>query len=125
MYRWPLELRYLNMLEISHLFDETYFPYEVRLDEDQAGVFIRHWPTVMVDTSRNFSYSLQWFAMSIASAYRHFYSQQQYSAVNSKALKAHLAPIHPFLIRPRNNSINCLYFQAINSLLSLLEIHSQ
>ena len=64
--QWPLELRYLNMLEISHLFDETYFPYEVRLDEGQAGVLIRHWPTVMVDTSRNFSYSLQWFAMSIA-----------------------------------------------------------
>ena len=64
--QWPLELRYLNMLEISHLFEETYFPYEVRLDEGQAGVLIRHWPTVMVDTSRNFSYSLQWFAMSIA-----------------------------------------------------------
>jgi len=64
--RWPLELRYLNTLEIAHLFDETYFPYEVRLDEGQPGVLIRHWPTVMVDTSRNFSYSLQWFAIAIA-----------------------------------------------------------
>ena len=64
--RWPLEIRFLNTLELAPLFEESIFPYEVRLDEDQPGLFIRHWPTVYVDTGRNFSYALQWFAMSIA-----------------------------------------------------------
>ena len=63
---WPLEIRYLNTLEIAHLFSETFFPYEVRLDENQPGVLIRHWPTVMVNIGRNFSYALQWFSMSLA-----------------------------------------------------------
>ena len=64
--KWPLEIRYLNTLELAPLFEESIFPYEVRLDEDQEGLFIRHWPTVYVDTGRNFSYALQWFSMSIA-----------------------------------------------------------
>ena len=63
---WPLEVRYLNTLELAPLFEESIFPYEVRLDENQPGLFIRHWPTVYVDTGRNFSYALQWFSMSIA-----------------------------------------------------------
>tara|TARA_B110000305_G_scaffold232591_1_gene287784 strand:- start:281 stop:1063 length:783 start_codon:yes stop_codon:yes gene_type:complete len=63
---WPVEIRYLNTLELAHLFSQTFFPYEVRLDENQPGVLIRHWPTVAIDTGRNFSYSLQWFSMSIA-----------------------------------------------------------
>lgn len=64
--QWPLEIRYLNTLELAHLFSESFFPYEVRLDENQPGVLIRHWPTVAVDTGRNFSYSLQWFSMALA-----------------------------------------------------------
>jgi len=63
---WPLEIRFLNILELDPLFDESIFPYVVRLDEDQPGLFIRHWPTVYVDTGRNFSYALQWFSMSLA-----------------------------------------------------------
>lgn len=63
---WPLEIRFLNTLELAPLFEESIFPYEVRLDENQAGLFVRHWPTVYVDTGRNFSYALQWFAMAIA-----------------------------------------------------------
>lgn len=63
---WPLEIRYLNTLELAPLFEESFFPYEVRLDEGQPGVYIRHWPTVYVDTGRNFSYALQWFSMALA-----------------------------------------------------------
>lgn len=66
MPKWPLEIRWLNTLELAPLFTESIFPYEVRLDDDQPGLFIRHWPTVYVDTGRNFSYALQWFSMSIA-----------------------------------------------------------
>lgn len=64
--RWPLEIRYLNTLQLAPLFEQSIFPYEVRLDEGQPGLYIRHWPEVMVDTGRNFSYALQWFSMSIA-----------------------------------------------------------
>jgi surfeit locus 1 family protein len=64
--RWPLEVRYLNTLELAPLFEESIFPYEIRLDENQPGLFVRHWPTVYVDTGRNFSYALQWFSMAIA-----------------------------------------------------------
>jgi len=64
--RWPLEIRYLNTLELAPLFEESIFPYEVRLDEGQEGIFVRHWPTVYVDTGRNYSYALQWWSMGIA-----------------------------------------------------------
>ncbi len=64
--RWPLALRYLNTDELAPLFDAPLFPYVIRLAEDQNGVLVRHWPTIMVDTGRNFSYALQWFAMAIA-----------------------------------------------------------
>lgn len=63
---WPLVLRYLNMDELSPRFDTPLFPYVVRLAVEQPGVLIRHWPVVLVDSGRNFSYALQWFAMSIA-----------------------------------------------------------
>ena len=63
---WPLLARYMNTIELSQYFDEPVFPYVVRLSENQAGVLVRHWPEVTVDTSRNFSYALQWFAMAIA-----------------------------------------------------------
>ena len=64
--RWPLLIRYLNTLELKPYFGKPLFPYVVRLDADQDGVLVRHWPTVIVDTSRNFSYALQWFALAIA-----------------------------------------------------------
>lgn len=63
---WPLQIRWLNTLELAPLFEESFFPYEVRLDAGQPGVLVRHWPTVYVDTGRNFSYALQWFSMAIA-----------------------------------------------------------
>ena len=63
---WPLLIRYLNTLELKPHFEASLFPYVVRMDENQHGVLVRHWPTVIVDTSRNYSYALQWFALAIA-----------------------------------------------------------
>lgn len=63
---WPLTIRYLNTDELEPLFDADVFPYVVRLAEGEPGLLIRHWPEVLVDTSRNYSYALQWFAMAIA-----------------------------------------------------------
>lgn len=64
--KWPLVIRYLNTEELGPLFDLPLFPYVIRLNEAQAGVLVRHWPTVTVDNGRNKSYALQWFAMAIA-----------------------------------------------------------
>ncbi|MDT8399234.1 MAG: SURF1 family protein [Pseudomonadales bacterium] len=64
--KWPLLIRYLNIGELSPFFDTRLFPYPVRLNPDQAGVLIRHWPAVTADTGRNMSYALQWFAMAAA-----------------------------------------------------------
>jgi cytochrome oxidase assembly protein ShyY1 len=64
--KWPLLIRYLNIAELGPLFDLPVFPYVIRLNEGQPGVLVRHWPAVMVDTGRNISYALQWFAMAIA-----------------------------------------------------------
>jgi len=65
---WPLVLRYLNPDELAPLFDAPLFPYAVRLATGQPGVLVRHWPLVLVDSGRNFSYALQWFAMAVALA---------------------------------------------------------
>lgn len=64
--KWPLLVRHLNTRDLQALFASPVFPYVVRLNEGQAGVLVRHWPAVTVDTGRNFSYALQWFAMAIA-----------------------------------------------------------
>jgi surfeit locus 1 family protein len=54
------------MPQIAGLFEEPVFPYVVRLGAGQHGVLVRYWPEVAVDTSRHFSYALQWFSMAIA-----------------------------------------------------------
>ncbi len=54
------------MNELAPHFSSPLFPYAVRLAEGQPGVLVRHWPVVLVDSGRNFSYALQWFAMAIA-----------------------------------------------------------
>jgi surfeit locus 1 family protein len=64
--KWPLVIRYLNTTELAPYFEAPLFPYVARLAEGQPGVLVRHWPTVAVDSGRNFSYALQWFAMAIA-----------------------------------------------------------
>jgi cytochrome oxidase assembly protein ShyY1 len=63
---WPRVQRRLNTTELAPLFDAPLFPYVVRLAAKQPGVLVRHWPVVLVDSGRNFSYALQWFAMAIA-----------------------------------------------------------
>lgn len=63
---WPLMVRFLNMEELAPYFELPVFPYVVRLNEGEEGVLVRHWSTVIVDTSRNYSYALQWFSMAIA-----------------------------------------------------------
>ncbi len=63
---WPLLIRYLNIAEIAPLFNVPVFPYVVRLAPQQPGVLLRHWPVVLVDSGRNFSYALQWFSMALA-----------------------------------------------------------
>lgn len=65
---WPRVQRHLNTAELAPLFDLPLFPYVVRLAEKEPGVLVRHWPLVLVDSGRNFSYALQWFAMAIAVA---------------------------------------------------------
>lgn len=65
---WPRVQRHLNTDELVPLFELPLFPYVVRLAERQPGVLVRHWPLVLVDSGRNFSYALQWFAMAIAVA---------------------------------------------------------
>lgn len=87
--KWPLLIRFLNTLELDPLFDESIFPYEVRLDEDQPGVLIRHWPTVMVNTGRHYSYALQWFAMSIALLIASFVLSSNILAVLKKRSSPH------------------------------------
>jgi surfeit locus 1 family protein len=64
--QWPLLIRFLNVAELQPFFASPLFPYAVRLNEGEAGVLVRHWSEVQVDTGRNYSYALQWFAMAIA-----------------------------------------------------------
>jgi surfeit locus 1 family protein len=66
--KWPLLLRYLNIQALQPLFTKPLFPYVVRLNAGQKGVLVRYWPAVKADTSRHFSYALQWFALAITLA---------------------------------------------------------
>jgi len=63
---WPVQIRRLDVNVISEILGEDLFPYPVRLNEDQPGVLIRHWPAVTANSNANISYAIQWFVFAAA-----------------------------------------------------------
>ncbi|MEX2130003.1 MAG: SURF1 family protein [Pseudohongiellaceae bacterium] len=62
--QWPLRVRSVEVDVLQEIFGEPLFPFTVRLTPEQAGVLVRHWPTVSVDINNHLSYALQWFTFS-------------------------------------------------------------
>lgn len=71
---WPVRMRSLEFDIIEQLLaeelaqgaEQELFPFQIRLTENQAGVFVRHWPAVNIDVNGNLSYALQWFCFALA-----------------------------------------------------------
>jgi len=62
---WPLRMRTLEIDVVTEILDETIFPFELRIINDQPGTLVRHWPAVNPDVNQNLSYALQWFAFGL------------------------------------------------------------
>jgi len=60
--QWPLRMRSLEIDVISEILGEPIFPFEVRINADQPGALVRHWPAVVADVNQNLSYAIQWFS---------------------------------------------------------------
>ena len=62
---WPLHLHHFDINSISPLFNKPVLPFVVRLDQNNSGVFERHWKITRLNATNSTSYALQWFGMAL------------------------------------------------------------
>ncbi len=60
---WPVRLSRLNVAQAERLLGEPVYPYVLRLEEGQAGVLSRHWPTPRISTRTHIGYAIQWMVI--------------------------------------------------------------
>ncbi len=61
---WPRVLQSVDVAEFDKDFEQTLFPYIVRLDEESPAVFKPNWVVVNLQPAKHTGYAVQWFAMS-------------------------------------------------------------
>ena len=60
---WPARVGWVSAERAELLFGETFFPYQLRLDQDSVGALQTGWATVSVMPAKHTGYAVQWFAM--------------------------------------------------------------
>lgn len=63
--QWPARVGWVSAARAETLFGETFFAYQLRLDQDSAGALQTGWPTVAVQPAKHTGYAVQWFAMAL------------------------------------------------------------
>lgn len=59
----PTRVGWITVERAAQLFDEPFYPYQLRLDQDSPGALQTGWPTVSVQPHKHTAYAVQWFAM--------------------------------------------------------------
>lgn len=62
---WPARVGWITAERAEELFAESFFPYQLRLDQDSPGALQTGWPTVSVQPAKHTGYAVQWFAMAL------------------------------------------------------------
>lgn len=63
---WPLLLQYIELAEIENKTGTDMMEMVVRLNRNEAGGLIYNQPVMNLDSSKNYGYAFQWFAMMTA-----------------------------------------------------------
>jgi cytochrome oxidase assembly protein ShyY1 len=62
---WPSRVGWITLERAEELFNESFMPYQLRLDQDSIGALKTGWATVAVQPEKHVGYAVQWFAMAI------------------------------------------------------------
>lgn len=62
---WPARVGWITAERAEELFADSFFPYQLRLDQDSPGALQTGWPTVSVQPAKHTGYAVQWFAMAL------------------------------------------------------------
>ncbi len=62
---WPKIMQNLDVRMLAKDFEETLWPYEVRLADGQPGVLQRNWVVINISPEKHTAYAVQWFAMAL------------------------------------------------------------
>ena len=62
---WPARVGWITAERAEELFAESFFPYQLRLDQDSPGALQTGWATVSVQPAKHTGYAVQWFAMAL------------------------------------------------------------
>lgn len=61
----PLIMQKIDLEEISHTTQKSFYPYVLRLDPDQENGFVRDWVISSMLPERHMMYAIQWLAFSL------------------------------------------------------------
>ena len=64
--RWPMVMQYIDLAEIEDKFNTKLMGMIVRLGKNEAGGLIYNQPVLNLNSSKNYAYAFQWFAMMTA-----------------------------------------------------------
>ena len=64
--QWPVIIQSVNIAELEKVVGVKFATYVVKLDEESAAGFNRHWPALKLDSNKHIGYAVQWFALFIA-----------------------------------------------------------
>ena len=62
---WPARVGWVSAVRAETLFDEDFFPYQLRLDQDSPAALKTGWATVSVQPAKHTGYAVQWFVMAL------------------------------------------------------------
>jgi surfeit locus 1 family protein len=63
--QWPLRVEYINLLQISKLLNESFYPYVLSLNPESANALQVNWQILNVDPNKHRGYAVQWFALAL------------------------------------------------------------
>jgi surfeit locus 1 family protein len=68
----PLVLQRIDIKEISQATQQSFYPFILRMDADQAHGFVRDWIITTVTPERHMAYAVQWFFLALVLLIAHF-----------------------------------------------------
>lgn len=62
---WPSRVGWMTLDRAEELFNASFMPYQLRLDQDSTGALRTGWTTVAVQPEKHVGYAVQWYAMAL------------------------------------------------------------
>jgi surfeit locus 1 family protein len=62
---WPLRVEYINLNELSAIFNEAIYPYVMNLAPTDPASYEVKWQIVIMGPEKHMGYALQWFAFAL------------------------------------------------------------